>query len=57
LGAPLAAETETVQALLLEIDLLQVMAHAADHVAGFPPGGSAGEALTHLRNSLRRWKE
>ena len=57
LGDPLAVEAETVQALLQEIDLLQVVAHAADQIAGFPAGASAGEPLLNLRNSLRRWKE
>jgi len=57
LGDPLAPETWAVQALLQEIDLLQIVAHTAEHIAGFPAGASADEPLTNLRNSLRRWKE
>ncbi len=44
-------------ALLHEIDLLQVVAQVAEHLAGFGTGQGAGEPLAHLRNSLRRWKE
>lgn len=57
LGGSFATDTDGVRALLQEIDLLQVVAHAAEHVAAFPCGEAAGEPLAHLRNSLRRWKE
>ena len=56
-GGALAVEPEALHALLQEIDLLQVVAHTAEHVAGFPPGARGGEPLAHLRNALRRWKE
>ena len=46
-----------VRALLQEMDLLQVVAQTAEHVARFGPGESAAEPLANLRNSLRRWKE
>jgi hypothetical protein len=56
-GGSLSLYPGAVRALLQEIDLLQVVAHAAEHVAAFPCGEAAGEPLTHLRNSLQRWKE
>jgi hypothetical protein len=56
-GDPFAVETGTVQALLQEVDLLQVVAQAAEHVAAFPCGEGSEEPLTNLRNSLTRWKE
>ena len=56
-GDRFAVETETLQALLQEVDLLQVVAQAAEHVAAFPGGEGAVETLTNLGNSLARWKE
>jgi hypothetical protein len=56
-GGSLSIYPAAVRALLQELDLLQVVAQAADHVAEFPPGQSADEPLTVLRNALRRWKE
>jgi hypothetical protein len=56
-GDSFAVDPDAVHALLQEIDLLQVVAQAAEHVAAFPCGESAGEPLKHLRNSLLRWKE
>ena len=56
-GDPFRVETEAVQALLQEIDLLQVVAHAAEHIARFPPSEPIGEPLVTLRQALRRWKE
>ena len=56
-GDPFTVETRTLQALLQEVDLLQVVAQAAGHVAAFPCGAGAVEPLTNLRNSLTRWKE
>ena len=57
LGDPLIVETEAVQGLLQEIDLLQVVAQAAELVAEFPADERIGEPFTNLRYSLRRWKE
>jgi hypothetical protein len=56
-GGSLAFYPGAVRALLQELDLLQVVAQAADHVAGYPAGASAEEVYATLRNSLRRWKE
>ena len=56
-GDSFAVDANAVQALIHEIDLLQVVAQAAEHVAAFPAGESIGEPLSHLRHSLRRWKE
>jgi hypothetical protein len=53
----LSVEANAACALLCEIELLQVVAQAADQFARFPPGPGANESLTLLRNSLRRWKE
>jgi hypothetical protein len=55
-GGPLALNP-AVRALLQELDLLQVVAQAAEHVAGYPAGASAEEVFANLRYSLRRWKE
>jgi hypothetical protein len=57
LGGIVAYHPGTVRALLQELDLLQIVAQAAEHLAAFPCGESAGEPLAHLRNALRRWKE
>lgn len=57
LGGALAYKPEAVRALLQELDLLQIVAQAAEHVAAFPRAESAGEPLAHLQNALRRWKE
>ena len=56
-GGSLAIYPAAVRALLLEVDLLQLVAQAAEQLAAFPAGQSASEPLTHLQNSLRRWKE
>jgi len=56
-GGSLAFYPGAVRALLQEVDLLQVVAQAAEHVAAFPAGESGGETLVQLRNVLRRWKE
>jgi hypothetical protein len=56
-GEPFAIDDSAVGALVQEIDLLQVIAQAAEHVATFPNGAHAGEPVVQLRNSLRRWKE
>jgi hypothetical protein len=56
-GGSLSVYPAAVRALLQEVDLLQVVAQAAEHVAAFPRNDGAGEALTNLQNSLRRWKE
>jgi hypothetical protein len=56
-GESFAIDVSAVGALLQEIDLLQVIAQAAEHVAAFPDVARAGEPVVHLRNSLRRWKE
>jgi len=56
-GGSFAVYPAAVRALLQEIDLLQVVAQAAEHLAAFPADQSAGEALTQLRHSVRRWKE
>ena len=56
-GEPFAIEVSALGALLQEIDMLQVIAQAAEHVAAFPNTARAGEPVVHLRNSIRRWKE
>ncbi len=56
-GGSLSIYPAAVRALLQELDLLQVVAQAADHVAGFPAGQSAGEPVAVLQNALQRWKE
>ena len=56
-GGSLAVYPSAVRALLQEVDLLQMVAQAAEHVAEFPAGESGGEPTALLRNSLRRWKE
>ena len=56
-GESLAVYAGAVRALLQEVDLLQIVAQAAEHVAALPVSETAGEPLTNLRNSLRRWKE
>jgi hypothetical protein len=56
-GGSLAPDPGAVRALLQELDLLQVVAQAAEHVAGYPVGASAEELLASLQYSLRRWKE
>jgi hypothetical protein len=57
LGGSLAFYPGAVPALLEEVDLLQMIAQAAEQVASYPAYRSADEALASLRNSLRRWKE
>jgi hypothetical protein len=57
LGGSLAFYPGAVPALLQELDLLQVVAQAAEHVAAYPAGLSAEEVFANLQNSLRRWKE
>ena len=56
-GVPLVVEAVSVHALLQEIDLLQVVAQAAEHVAGFPSGARCGEPFVNLQHALRRGKE
>jgi hypothetical protein len=56
-GDTFVLDPEVITLLLQEVDLLQVVAQAAEHVAAFPCGEAATEPLIHLRNSLRRWKE
>ena len=56
-GGSLALYPEAVPALLQELDLLQMVAQAAEHVAAYPGGASAEEVFANLGNSLRRWKE
>ena len=56
-GGSLSICPAAVRALLQEIELLQVVAQAAEHVAGFGPGESGRELRALLRNALRRWKE
>jgi hypothetical protein len=56
-GGSLALYPGAVRALLQELDLLQVVGQAAEHVAGYPASASAEELLANLRYSLRRWKE
>jgi len=53
----LAYHPGAVRALLQELDLLQIVAQAAEHMAAFPRADSAGEPLAYLQNALRRWKE
>ena len=55
-GESLALYPGAVRALLQELDLLQVVAQAAENIAGYPAGATE-EVLANLRNSLRRWKE
>ena len=57
LGGPLALYPGAAPSLLQELDLLQVVAQAAEHVAGYPTSASAEEVLVNLRYALRRWKE
>jgi hypothetical protein len=57
LGGSLAFYPGAVQALLEELDLLQIVAQAAEHVAAYPAYTGADEVFANLRNSLRRWKE
>jgi hypothetical protein len=57
LGGSLAYYPAAVRSLLQEIDLLQVVAQAAEYVAAYPVGESAAETLAQLRYSLDRWKE
>jgi len=56
-GESLAYYPAAVRALLQELDLLQVVAQAAEYVAAFPTGESADEPLAQLRSALQRWKE
>ena len=56
-GESLALYPGAVRALLQELDLLQMVAQAAEHIAGYSAGASTEEVLVNLRNSLRRWKE
>ena len=56
-GGSLAYYPAAVRSLLQEVDLLQVVAQAAEHVAAFPAGASADEPLAQLRYALQRWKE
>jgi hypothetical protein len=57
LGGPLAPYPGAVPALLQELDLLQVVAQAAEHLAEYPASASTEEVFANLRYSLRRWKE
>jgi hypothetical protein len=57
LGESLALYPGAVPALLQELDLLQLIAQAAEHVAAFPASASAEEVVANLWYSLRRWKE
>ena len=57
LGGLLAYYPEVMPALLQELDLLQMVAQAAEHVAAYPAYTGADEVFANLRNSLRRWKE
>jgi hypothetical protein len=57
LDGTLAYRPGAVRALLQELDLLQIVAQAAEHVAAFPRAESAGEPLAYLHNALQRWKE
>jgi hypothetical protein len=56
-GGSLALYPGAIPALLEELDLLQMVAQAAEHIAGYSAGASTEEVLVNLRNSLRRWKE
>jgi hypothetical protein len=57
LGGTLVYKPGAVRALLQELDLLQIVAQAAEHLAAFPRADSTGEPLAYLRNALRSWKE
>jgi hypothetical protein len=57
LGETIALYPGAALAILQEVDLLQIVAQAAEHVAGFPTGANPDEPLMNLRNSIRRWKE
>ena len=54
-GLPLAASQADVQALLEEVDQLQLVAQAANHFAPFALCGLE-ELQAALRNALRAWK-
>jgi len=54
-GLPLAASHAEVQALLDEVDQLQLVAHAANNFTPFALRGLE-EAQTILRDALRAWK-
>jgi hypothetical protein len=54
-GLPLEASQANVQALLEEVDQLQLVAHAANHFAPFTLCGLE-EPQTVLRDALRAWK-
>jgi hypothetical protein len=54
-GLPLAAGQADVQALLDEVDQLQLVAYAADNFTPFAFCGNE-EAQTVLRDALRAWK-
>jgi hypothetical protein len=56
-GGSLSVYPAAVRALLQEVDLLQIVAQAAEGVAAYPSGESAGEPIAVLQNALRRWKE
>jgi hypothetical protein len=54
-GLPLAASQAEVQALLDEVDQLQLVAHAANNFTPFTMCGLE-EAQTVLRDALQAWK-
>ena len=54
-GLPLAASQVDVEALLDELDQLQLVAHAANNFTPFALRGLE-EAQTVLRDALRAWK-
>jgi hypothetical protein len=55
-GESLALYPGAVRALLQELDLLQMVAQAAEQITAYPASGTE-EVFANLRNSLRRWKE
>jgi hypothetical protein len=56
-GHPLAATDEQVEALLEEINLLHLVAQAAEDVMGSDPSGEATQPCARLKGPLARWSE
>jgi hypothetical protein len=53
----LEADDQQVREVLEEIDLLEMVAGAADDLTRFPATRETAEAAAALRHALRRWKE
>jgi hypothetical protein len=56
-GLVLTAHDGELRAILDEVQLLEIVAGAADSVVLFPGTPESGPAMTALRDALRRWKD